>query len=359
MTEVYDAIGRGDIWGALERTLGAALAGFYALIPVYGISIMLLTVAVRLLVWPLVSKQTRSMVAMQKVQPEVKRIQAKYKGDRQKLNEELMKFYQENRINPLAGCLPLVVQMPVMFALFRVFAPPPGSSSVLDVASRAATGAPAACPPGVLPRGVHGLIPSTSALRRSLDCTTQSFLGMDLAKRPSDFISQFPDAIPYVLLVAAVIVTGYIQSRQMQKRTPASAQNPQMAMLSKIMPVFLGFITYTLSAGLGVYFAVGNLWQIGQQEMIFRQQQSDARREKERAVEEKAVARAKVRAGVRSGDGDGEATARPARPASSAAVPSQSSGPRQAASARSNVPRASVGSRPADRNKKKRRKKGR
>ena len=176
--------------------------------------------AVRLLLWPLTSKQARSMVAMQKVQPEIKKIQQKFKGDRQRLNEELMKFYQENKINPLSGCLPLVVQMPILFALFRVFAAPRGSQGLFNAAAERATTGRLLCD-GAIPKGVHGLIPSTSALRRSLDCGVQTFLGMDLAKRPADFIHAFPTAIPYVALVALVVVTGYWQSRQMSRATAA------------------------------------------------------------------------------------------------------------------------------------------
>lgn len=274
MQEVWQAFGRGDIWGALERTLGAAMAGFYGLIPVYGVSIILLTIAVRLLVWPLTSKQARSMLAMQQLQPEIKKLQAKHKGDRQKLNEEMMKYYQEKGINPLASCLPLVIQAPVLFALYRVFAPPHGSGLFLQSITHAATGGGVLCD-GNIPRGIHALMPSTSALRQSLDCRVQTFLGMDLARRPADFLKVFPDVIPYVLLVALVVVSGIYSQRQMQKRTPSSAQNDQMQMIAKVMPIFFGFITLTLSAGLGVYFAVSNLWQLGQQEMIFRRQQRD------------------------------------------------------------------------------------
>ena len=92
---------------------GAILAFFYGLIPNLGVAIILLTVAVMLALFPLTAKQAKSMLDMQRAQPEIKKIQAKYKNDRQKLNEEMMKFYQENKINPLAGCLPLLVQMPI------------------------------------------------------------------------------------------------------------------------------------------------------------------------------------------------------------------------------------------------------
>src|SRR3954468_16624403 len=85
-------------------------------------AIVLLTITVRLILFPLTAKQARSMMAMQRVQPELKRLQAKYKNDRQKLNEEMMKFYKENQINPLAGCLPLLLQLPLFIVLYRVIA---------------------------------------------------------------------------------------------------------------------------------------------------------------------------------------------------------------------------------------------
>src|SRR2546426_9225329 len=99
----------GSIFDPLYTALGTLLAWLYDVIPSYGVAIVLLTVAVRLVLYPLTVKQTKSMQAMQRVQPELKRLQQKYKSDRQKLNEEMMKFYKENNINPLAGCLPLLL----------------------------------------------------------------------------------------------------------------------------------------------------------------------------------------------------------------------------------------------------------
>lgn len=105
---------------ALLGGLGALVAGFYSLIPSYGLAIILLTIAVRLVLLPLTVRQTRSMQAMQRLQPKVKELQRKYKGNRQKLNEELMKLYKEHQVNPLGGCLPLLLQAPVFIALFAV-----------------------------------------------------------------------------------------------------------------------------------------------------------------------------------------------------------------------------------------------
>src|SRR5437762_1427000 len=98
----------------LLALMGRGLSFFYDLVPSYGLAIILLTVAVRLVMLPLTIKQTRSMQEMQKLQPEVKRLQAKYKGgDRQKMNEEMMKLYKEHKVNPLGGCLPLLLQLPI------------------------------------------------------------------------------------------------------------------------------------------------------------------------------------------------------------------------------------------------------
>src|SRR5215218_4515868 len=104
----------------LYEAFGNALAFFYALIPNLGVAIILLTIAVMLVLFPLTAKSARSMLAMQRLQPEIKKLQAKHKGDRQKLNEEMMKLYQEHKVNPLGGCLPLVVQFPVFISLFHV-----------------------------------------------------------------------------------------------------------------------------------------------------------------------------------------------------------------------------------------------
>ena len=96
------------------------LSFFYDLIPNYAIAIVLLTLLVMVITTPFTLKGTRSMIQMQRLQPEMRRLQLKYKDDRQKLNEELMAFYKENNLNPLGGCLPLLLQTPIFIILFNV-----------------------------------------------------------------------------------------------------------------------------------------------------------------------------------------------------------------------------------------------
>jgi YidC/Oxa1 family membrane protein insertase len=234
----------------LYKAFGWLLALLYSAIPNLGVAIILLTVLVMLILFPLTAKQAKSMLAMQRVQPEMKRLQAKFKNDRQKLNEEMMKFYKENKINPLAGCLPLVVQLPVFFALYRSLRSPfkyvPLDSKLFNAFCQPAKTV-AACA-----GHVHHL----------------KFLSMDLSLKPTQ-AHGLGTALPYYTLVALVILTGYLQARQTSRNQPAGG-NPQMVMIGKVMPVFFGVICLEFPAGLALYFFVSNLWRVGQQEVILR-----------------------------------------------------------------------------------------
>ena len=105
---------------SLFEPFAKLLAFFYSVWPSFGGAIALFTLTIMIVLTPLTLKGTRSMMVLQALQPEMKKIQAQYKDDRQKLNEELLKFYKENNINPLGGCLPLLVQLPVFIILYNV-----------------------------------------------------------------------------------------------------------------------------------------------------------------------------------------------------------------------------------------------
>ncbi len=102
------------------NVIAAVLAWFYGLVPSFGLAIILLTFVVMIVVTPLTLKGTRSMIKMQHLQPEMKKIQTRHKGDRDAMNKEMMAFYQANGINPMGGCLPLFVQAPVFMVLYQV-----------------------------------------------------------------------------------------------------------------------------------------------------------------------------------------------------------------------------------------------
>ena len=108
------------MFDAIYEFLAQVLSFFYDIIPNYAVAIALLTISVMVVTTPFTLKGTRSMIQMQRLQPEMKKLQLQYKDDRQKLNEELMAFYKENNLNPLGGCLPLLLQTPIFIFLYHV-----------------------------------------------------------------------------------------------------------------------------------------------------------------------------------------------------------------------------------------------
>jgi YidC/Oxa1 family membrane protein insertase len=267
----------------------AALAGFYALVKSYGFAIILLTLAVRILLLPLSIKQTKSMREMQVIQPEIKRLQAKHKGDRQKLNEEMMKLYKEHGVNPFGGCLPLLMQFPVLIGLFYVvrtplqymgFMKPPGSEGAIPLHE------------WVLQDGLSGFIEtlSDSALARDLidhTLSTNSFLGLRLDCSSSAALSGgnplpipgnpcgdgFLDALPYLVLVLLMGATTYYQQKQMQASRGPQDNNPQaqqMQMFMRIMPIMLMVFSFNFPTGVVMYWLTTNVWTIAQQRIILK-----------------------------------------------------------------------------------------
>ncbi|MEX0790004.1 MAG: YidC/Oxa1 family membrane protein insertase, partial [Actinomycetota bacterium] len=237
----------------LYDLIGWLLAFFYGLVPNLGVAIILLTCTVMLLLFPLTAKQARSMLAMQEIQPELKKIQAKHKGDRQKMVEEQQKLFQEHKVNPLGGCLPLVAQLPVFFALFTVLRDTYKRIPVDSDLFRAFCGdrGEAAC----------GRDPGPEHLE---------FLSMDLSVTPLNAEGGFFTVAPYFVLVALIVLTGLFQSRQTQRTTPKGGANAQMLMIGRVLPIVFGVISLNFPAGLCVYFLVSNVWRLGQQEVIFR-----------------------------------------------------------------------------------------
>jgi YidC/Oxa1 family membrane protein insertase len=272
-----------------------ALAGFYALLPSYGLAIILLTLAVRILLLPLSIKQTRSMREMQKIQPEVKKIQAKHKGDRQKMNEEMMALYKEHGVNPFGGCAPLLLQFPVLIGLFYVIRTPL-SYMAYDAPPKPPAGIFSA-PSDFVARNVSGIMDTIQNSRLAQDLIAQAaqvydFLGLHLncsaqgiLRPPSaTALEQATDAsreltlscgsgvvsaLPYLVLVLLMGVTTWYQQKQMQARQdPSNPQAAQMQMFARIMPVMLMFFAFTFPTGVVLYWLTTNLWTIVQQRIV-------------------------------------------------------------------------------------------
>ncbi|MDQ1465698.1 MAG: YidC/Oxa1 family rane protein insertase [Actinomycetota bacterium] len=249
----------------LYKAIGFLLAVAYSIVPAHnlGLAIILLTCVVMLALFPLTAKQARSMISMQKVQPEIKRLQQKYKNDKQKQNEEILKFYQENKINPLAGCLPLVMQFPIFISLFHVL------------------------------RSIQGNVPKVGSFNRlyldicgsGAKCqahpTGLRFLGMDLSKSLWDVRTEsILSVIPYVISILLIIGSGWYQARQtmarQQNNAAATPINSQMQFMTKVFPVLFGVFSLRFASGLVVYWVTSNLWRIGQQHLVLNKIYDDA-----------------------------------------------------------------------------------
>ncbi len=179
----------------------------------YGLAIILLTVVIKGSLYPMTAKQVRSMKAMQELQPKIKQLQEKYKGNPEKLNKEIASVYKESGVNPLMGCLPLIVQMPFLIGIFY-------------------------------------------AIRDYSYVNQPSFLWM----------SNLSDYDPTYILPVLSAVTTYVQ--QKQTMTDSGQQSNKMMMI--FMPLFIGYISIKFPGGLVLYWVVGNIIQIIQQWWMYR-----------------------------------------------------------------------------------------
>jgi YidC/Oxa1 family membrane protein insertase len=263
---------------SLLDAIGWLLAWLYDLTGNFGFAIIILTIVFRVVLLPLGIKQIKSMQAMQALQPKIKEIQKKFKGNKQKIQEQTMKLYQEYGVNPLGGCLPLLLQFPILIAMYSVIRapvplPPDPETGVVEFKDN------------------H--LPVDSQL--FIDVTRyegegQSFLLMNLQCSPQqagktvrvlntegnetgdslDCGSSIPDRIPYYAILLFMIGTTFYSTRQTQKATPASAQNPQTQIITKVMPLMFGVFGFAFPAGLVLYWTMSNLFQIGQQALMLR-----------------------------------------------------------------------------------------
>ncbi len=225
---------------------------YYALTHNYAFAIGLVAVTIMLILTPLTLKSTKGMLEMQRLQPEMRRLQQQYKGDRTKLNEEMMKLYQEHKVNPLASCLPLLAQLPVFFIMFQV----------LNGLSR---------------MGDDGTfdpkyIAKDSELYRALDNSNEMLaFGLDLAVTPAKVMGDdFVKGIPYALLVIGLAGLFFVQQKMVASRTTSPTMSPTQAKIMQYLPVAFAFFQVFLPTGLVVYYAVQAIIRILQQWYITR-----------------------------------------------------------------------------------------
>ena len=254
------------------------LAAFYSFWPSYAGAIILLTICVMTLLTPVTIRSTKSMLAMRKLQPQVKRLQAEFRHDRQRLNEEMMALYRSNNANPLGGCLPLLMQSPIFIVLFQLLRGLTRRTSTLG--HHAAASASAAVPAEgsltlVAPPKLNfnpDYLNANSQLYHDLKETDEMrSWGLDLAETAGSAISSgFVKGLPYIGLILLVGILGYYQQRQISGRSSNQDQPPQARMMMKVIPIILPVISFGLPAGLVVYYVAQSFIRIGQQAFITR-----------------------------------------------------------------------------------------
>jgi YidC/Oxa1 family membrane protein insertase len=178
----------------------------------YGIAIILMTIVIKMILYPLTIKQVKSMKAMQDIQPEMKRLQEKHKKNPEMLQKEMARIYKDAGVNPLAGCLPLIAQMPILMGMFY-------------------------------------------ALQNFKYAGDPSFLWLANLSLPD----------PYYVLPVLSALTTFIQQKQ-----TTTEMNQQMKMMMIFMPIFIGWISLTFPAGLVIYWVISNITQIFQQWWMYR-----------------------------------------------------------------------------------------
>ena len=223
----------------------------------WGLSIIILTVIVRLILTPLLLKSTKSTARMQVLQPKLMEIQQKYADDPQRQAEEMQKFYSENKFNPLGGCLPLLIQMPILLALFTLLRNLPGYI------------------------GESGVVFSFYNIMPDLTTTPG-------AQWANGIATALPYLISLILFGILTVVPSLYQSHNQTGQQASSMRT--MALVMGIMMLWLG---WNLPAGVLLYYDVSSLWQVAQQIFVTRRVM-----EKAKAEEEERLAHAPIEVDV-------------------------------------------------------------
>lgn len=227
----------------LYEPLFNALIWLYNIIPGhdFGVAIILLTFIVRLALFPLNSKALRSQRAMQVLQPKIKEAQEKYKDDRAKQSRELMKLYKEHKINPLGGCLPMLIQFPILIALYWVFINGLNPDKI---------------------NGLYGFVTHPGVIN-------PIFLGiLDLSQK-SGFLAVLTGVAQF--FQSKLMFNNKIQqSSAQQPGNPNDFSRIMSSQMTYFMPLFITFIAWSLPAGLPLYWFTTTVFSIGQQYFINR-----------------------------------------------------------------------------------------
>jgi len=228
-TGLIEAAATKGFLAPLENGMKWLLMLFHRAIPNYGIAIILLTLLVKILMFPLTKKSSEATLRMQALSPKIKELQEKYKDNKQKLNAEMAEFYKREGYNPLSGCLPMLIQLPIFFAMYNLF------NNHFDL--RGAMFIPGWIPDLSIPESIYDF-PNNFAL---------PFLGWTALR-----------ALPFIYVGSQLLYGVVVQ-------TPDQKGNAQMKLMLYAMPIVFFFILYDVPSGLLLYWIMSNILTMVQQ----------------------------------------------------------------------------------------------
>ncbi|HEY4897456.1 MAG TPA: YidC/Oxa1 family membrane protein insertase [Solirubrobacteraceae bacterium] len=229
----------------------------------WGLAIVGLTVLIRAILVPLTFRQLKSMQEMQRLAPQINALKEKYKEDKQRQQQELMKFYQENKINPLASCLPLVMQLPVFISLFYMLRTDLKKHICGNQLVGTFTNSPKLVAEYHVTHAVHAVSDLPAKYIEKTSCQS-------VAPGSAKFLF-LPDITAKATGVALVVlIVLYVGSQLASTLIATATADPNQRRLMLILPIVFVFILYRYPAGLLVYWITTNVWTIGQQYLIRR-----------------------------------------------------------------------------------------
>ena len=241
------------MWSSLISLVTKLLTALYGFTHNYGVAIILLTIFIRLILYPLMQKQMVSMREMQKIQPLMKAVQEKYKNDKERLNKELMALYKEHKVNPMSGCLPLLIQMPILILLFqtlRVFKYYIPNTEIINggflwIANQVE----------ILKDGLPVIVGGLAAPEQLIG------LGGGI------FGIEHIGILPFLVGGSMYIQQKMTSTGGTTGKDGGSSQQTQK-MMTIMMPLLIGFMSFSLPSGLTLYWFTSTLLGIGQQYLI-------------------------------------------------------------------------------------------
>lgn len=295
----------------ITRPMGFLIRMIYDIVQNYGLSIIFFTIIIKLILMPLTIHSQKAMRKQQKLQPYLMELQEKYANDKERLQQATMKLYKDNNVSMTGGCLPMLIQFPILIGLYRVIQKPltyllnidfsleENISHITDLVSRMVTEFPDVI--GKLKDYTTDQLINMSQIQLSTWSQMLNgaqdkwainfdFLGLDLSVVPYKGVEYLlagmfthVDRILLILIPAIAILTTWLSMKQSQAmtKTPENANNPAAQMsksMNLMMPIMTGFFAFTLPSGLGLYWIISNVMQIVQQAVLnnyFKQREDD------------------------------------------------------------------------------------